>query len=224
MLLLHVEAVDLEMTVVREKRPDDAVETLAAGTGRVEPVRGRGSVRYDLAGLFTPPGTTPAPTSSSIVEVIWTPDDLYVRIPGGQEREWQSRPRDQARTGGGLVGRLPDEAMGLVILVAQSGPEHAAPLDGAEVDGALAERWLVRVPVDVAVREGVPADTPDADVVRGTYSVSDVEIEAWLVDGALRRLRYAFAREEAPYGGPDRTTTTYDWRPAAAGGPITVPM
>jgi hypothetical protein len=91
------------------------------------------------------------------------------------------------------------------------------------MDGQVADRWLVQVPVDAAVIEGVPADTPDATTVRATYSVDDITIEAWLVRGDVRRLRYALEREHAPYGGPDRMTVTYDWSPANDPGPIVVP-
>lgn len=221
--LLAADAAQVELSVVREKRPADPIENLVTGSGRVEPSIGRGHVSYDLSGLSAPPGATAPPAAAPSVEVIWTPDDLYVLIPGGQEPEWQSRTRDEARRGGGLVGRLPDEVLGLVTLVAESDPGRVVALDDARIEGARATRWLVPVTVEEAVLEGVPADAPDAAVIRQTYGITDIEIEAWLVEGALRRLRVAFARENAPYGGPDRTTTTYDWRPADDAVPIEIP-
>jgi len=78
-------------------------------------------------------------------------------------------------------------------------------------------------PGESAVVEGVPADVPDAVALREAYGVEAIEIEVWLVDGALRRLRYEIARAKAPYGGPDRTTVTYDWSPATSADPIVVP-
>ena len=59
--------------------------------------------------------------------------------------------------------------------------------------------------------------------LRQIYEITELPIEVWLVDGEIRRLRYAFAREKALYGGPDRTTTTYDWIPASDQLPIELP-
>ncbi len=221
--LLSTAAAAFDMTVVREKRPQDPIETLIAGSGRVEPPNGRGQARYDLTGLVAPPGT-PAPSIAALVaEVVWTPDELVVQLasePGG----WQARPRDEARRSGGLVGRLPDEVIGLVRLVADASPGDAVvALDPVDLDGAPAERWLVRSTLEAAAAAGVPADVPDAATVREQYGVTTVDVEVWLVAGELRRLRYAFTREEAPYGGPDRTTVTYDWRESTPDVPIAIP-
>ena len=48
-------------------------------------------------------------------------------------------------------------------------------------------------------------------MLRDIYGIDAMDMEVWLVDGMLRRVRYAIAREKALYGGPDRTTVTYDW-------------
>ena len=209
------------MRVVREKRATDPIETLITGAGRVEPAIGRGRVSYDLAGLFAPPGETPPPSSPDVVDVIWTPNDMYVRL--AQRSAWESRTREHGRENGGLIGRLPDEVLGLVALVAESDPSRAVALEAADLDGATAERWSVSVPIEAAALDGVPADAPDADTIRRQYGISDIDIEAWLVDDQLRRLRVAFRREKAQYGGTDVTTTTYDWQRASDGTPIAIP-
>jgi hypothetical protein len=113
--------------------------------------------------------------------------------------------------------------VGLVELVAASEPDRIAELDDALLDGTAAERWLVRVPTEEAARKGTPSDLPDAEAIRLRYGVSEIKIEVWLVDGALRRLRYALSRDQAPNGGPDRTTTTYDWQPVSDFDPIVIP-
>jgi hypothetical protein len=211
------------MSVIREQRPGDPVETLVTGSGRVEPARDRGHVEYDLTGLIAPRSPAPSPATSEVIEVIWTPDEVSVRIAGVQRGDWQSRTRDEARMSGGLIGRLPDETSGLLTVVAGSQPGQTVPLEPADLDGAAAERWMVTVPIEVAAAAGVPADVPDADTIRRLYGIEDTEIEVWLVDGALRRLRFELRREEAPYGGPERTITTYDWRPPIDPTPIELP-
>jgi hypothetical protein len=221
--LLAGVAAEVGMSVSREAEPDDPIETLVAGSGVIEPVGGRGQVRYDLSGLIAAPGTSVEPDPTSLVEVVWTPDAFFVRFPNGPDEEWQHRSRTDARADGGLVGRLPDEALGLVRLVAASGPVQMVQLDPAPLGPSIAERWLVRAPVEEAAAAGVPADMPDAGAVRLRYGVTEIEVEVWVVDGELRRLRYALSRDEAPDGDPDRTTTTYDWRPVSDAEPIVIP-
>ena len=46
----------------------------------------------------------------------------------------------------------------------------------------------------------------------------DLPLEVWLVDGEIARVGYVLERERAPYGGPDRIETWYDW--TAVGEPI----
>jgi hypothetical protein len=157
------------------------------------------------------------------VELIWTPDDLFVRIAGDTADAWESRTRQEGRVSGGLIGRLPDEPLGLLMLLAESDPDQAVALQPADLAGDTAQRWTVTVPIETSASNGVPAQIPDAAAIRRQYGVSELDIETWLVAGELRRLRYAFHRETAPYGGPDDTTTTYEWRPAADDTPIVIP-
>jgi hypothetical protein len=158
-----------------------------------------------------------------MLDVTWTPDDVFARSATPPIGNWSTASRAVARTSGGYAGRLPDEVLGLVKLVASSRPEEFVALDDASLDGGNARRWRVTVPVQEAVVEGVPADTPDAQVLRDTYGIDTLDLDIWLVDGALRRIGYEIVREEAPSGGPDRTTVTYDWSEAKSTDPIQVP-
>jgi hypothetical protein len=221
--LMLAEAAEITMDVRRQKRESDPIETLLMLDGRVEPALGRGHVRADFSGLFAIPGASPSPGLESVIELVWTPDELFARSPAQPDKGWTARSRADARTSSGLIGRLPDEVDGLVTVVAQGDPSAVVPADDATLDGNTARRWTLRVPVEDAATEGVPFDVPNASVLRDTYGIDEIEIEAWLVGDVLRRLRYAIAREQAAYGGPDRTTVTYDWSPVEHAEPIVVP-
>ncbi len=211
------------MDLRREKRPDDPVETLIVAEGRVEPAIGRGHLRVDLGGLVAIPGASEPPASDLIAEVIWTPEEMYARSATVPKETWEARSRAEGRSGGGYIGRLPDEVLGLARLIASSRPEEVKALEEAPIDGEKARRWLIRMPVEATAIEGVPADVPSATQLRDTYGVEAIDVEVWLVGGTLRRIRYVIAREKAAYGGPDRTTVTYDWSQAESDESIVVP-
>ena len=221
--LLRADTANVSMDVRREKRETDPIETLLELDGRTEPALGRGQILADFSGLFATPGASPAPSLETTIELVWTPGDLFARSPHEPSGAWTNHSRADARTGGGVVGRLPDEVEGLVKLVAETDRSALAPVADAAIDGRVARRWTLRVPVEDAVAQGVPFEVPNATVLRDTYGIRELEIEVSLVDGLLRRLRYAIAREPAANGGPDRTTVTYDWTPAEHAEPIVVP-
>ena len=221
--LLTTKSFDLKLKILREKRATDPVETLVEGNGRMEPATGRGHVQYDFTGLLTPAGSSPSPSAPNVVELVWTPDDEFVRLARDAAGKYETQTRAKARETGGLVGRLPDEVLGLATLVAESQPSQAHPLEAGEIAGFAADRWTITVPVEAAAAVGVPGYLPDAAAIRSQYGKSEIDIEVWLIGGVLRRLQYQLARDQAPYGGPDRTTTTYDWLNAADDVAIKVP-
>ena len=231
--LLATKAFDLQLKISREQRPTDPVETLVTGSGRMEPVTGRGHVRYDFTGLFAASNASPAPSASAgasappsasrVVELVWTPDNEYLRVVGDATAKYQAQTRERARQSGGVVGRLPDEVLGLATLVAKSDPSQAREMEPTDLAGFTADRWTVSIPVEAAAAAGVPGYLPDAAAVRSTYGASTIDVEVWLIGGILRRLQYQLARDQAPYGGPDRTTTMYDWLNAADDVAIEVP-
>lgn len=221
--LLLADSAKVSMDVRRGKRETDPIETLLELDGRTEPSLGRGQILADFSGLFATSGASPAPNLETALELVWTPGELFARSPHEPDGAWTNHSRADARTGGGIVGRLPDEVEGLVKLLAESDRSALTPLEDAVIDGRVARRWTLRVPIEDAVAQGVPFEVPNAAVLRDTYGIREFEIEVSLVDGLLRRLRYAIAREHAAYGGPDRTTVTYDWTPAEHAEPIAVP-
>jgi hypothetical protein len=221
--LLDASASDVAVSVRRETGTDDPVRTLMTGRGRIEPAAGRGGVRFDFSPLIENPDPSQSPSPALIVEVTWTPDEVFARSPTSPNRAWTTMSRDDARTSGGYAGRLPDEFLGLVTLVASSPPERFTTLENDSIDGMEAERWLLPVPVEDAVEKGVPAEVSNAPILRDTYGIDTIDIEVWLIDGTLRRIGYQVAREKSVSGSPDRTTITYDWSAASGTDSIVVP-
>ena len=162
-VLLETRAAAVVMDVRREKRPIDPVETLILLEGPIEPALGRGQARLDFSGLVAVPGASASPGADTIVELIWTPDDLYARSATRPTEAWVTRSRAEARINSGYLGRMPDEVLGLVRLVAASQPDKVTALEDAPIDGEDAQRWLVRVPVEATVVEGVPGRRPGCD-------------------------------------------------------------
>jgi hypothetical protein len=207
-LLLGAERVSVRMTVVRAKGEQPA-EVLLHGDGALDPAGGRGRMRYDLSGLLAVPGASPDPLD--VVEVAWNDGRFWALSIDEDAGGWQVMERQDATDNGGLIGRLPNEALGLVVLVADAERGSIEPLPPEPLGDGVAARSMVSVPLVDSADRGVPADAPNADAIQRAYGVDAVELEVWIVDGGLRRIRYAFAREKALYGGPDLTTVTYDY-------------
>lgn len=208
-VLLGRDLVSVAMMVERAKGKEPA-EVLVHGDGLLDLALGRGRVRYDLTALLAVPGASPDPLD--LVEVAWDEDRFWALSIGEEAGGWQAMDRADATTNGGLIGRLPNEGLGLVVLVAGADETSVEPLPPDQLGDRPASRSRVTIPIVAAAESGVPADAPDAEAIRRLYGVDAVDLEVWVVDGALRRIRYAFARK-ALYGGPDLTTVTYDYDP-----------
>ena len=104
---------------------------------------------------------------------------MYARSATVPKDPWEARSRTEGRSGGGYVGRLPDEVLGLARLIASSRAEEVKALEDAPIDGENARRWLIRMPVEATAVEGVPADVPSAAQLRETYGVEAIEVEVW---------------------------------------------
>ncbi len=209
-MLLGRERVAVAMMVERAKGEEPA-EVLVRGDGLLDLTLGRGRVRYDLTGLLTVPGASPDPLD--VVEVAWDEDRFWALSVGEEAGGWQVMDRADATSNGGLIGRLPNEGFGLVALVADADEASVEPLPPDRLGDRPASRSKVTIQLVAAAAAGVPADAPDAEAIRRLYGVDAVDLEVWVADGVLRRIRYAFARDKALYGGPDLTTVTYDYDP-----------
>lgn len=202
--LLALDVVAMTMTVERVKGEAPG-ELLVSGEGQLDPTGRRGQLRYDLTTLFAVPDASSRPRD--IWEVAWSEDRVWARstAEGG---EWTVLDRQHAADFGGLIGRLPNEAHGLIGLVAEADVTSVAPV--------ASDRFRVSLPIEELAHRGVPADAPDAEVIRRTYGVEAVDLEVSIVQGLVRQVRYVFHRDEARYGGPDRTTVTYEYLPSDA--------
>ena len=163
---------------------------------------------YDLSTLLAVPGASPGPLDQP--EVAWDAERFWIR-GSGEGPAWEAMAREEAREGGGLLGRLPDDPLGLLRAAGEADPGAIEPLP-PDPDHPTAERHLVPVPLDAAQAAGVPADTPHADVIRDQYDVDAIPLEVSVENGLVVRVRHTLRREESLGGGPDETTTTYDWR------------
>jgi hypothetical protein len=193
---------------VERARGEEPAEVLLTGEGIVEPATDRGRMVYDLTVLLGVPGASPGPLDRP--ELAWDAERFWVR-GSGEAAEWEARPRAEAREVGGLLGRLPDDPLGLLRAATEADPATVEQLP-PDPDHPTAERYLVPVPLDAAEAAGVPADTPHADVIRDQYELDAIPLEVSVENRVVVRLRHTLRREGTLAGGPDETTTTYDWR------------
>ena len=191
---------DLRVELFKPGLPDEAT---ALGSGVVDPAGDRGTMRWDLFPeddrmTFEP------------FDIAWDPDDYWVanEQPGGGERTWRHTTRDEAPEMA-TIGRVNEEPLALVRFVAEADPATIQRLPDGDLDGVLAERWLIPVPVDRTRAAWVPPDTYLG--FESIFGLDALPLEVWLIDGRIARVGYVLEREKAPYGGPDRNETWYAW-------------
>ena len=218
---LELTSAGFEATADRFK-PGQPVEHEWEASGVIDPAGDRGSMRWLL--LF-PPLSEPAPSETPepplAADILWNATDYWAASSPatGDDRQWTHATRERARESA-MIGRVQEEPLALVRLAAEADPSAVQPLAGVALDGEAADRWLIEVPLDRAKAAFVPPDT-----YLGLARIFDVDafpLEIWTVDGAIRRVGYVLEREKAPYGGPDRFETYYDW--SALGDPIDLVM
>ena len=191
-------------------KPDLPDEVSAVASGIVDPAGDRGSMRYE----FFPDAPADDPLALPPFDVAWDADDYWVATDQS-DADWQHTTRDKAPEMA-VIGRVNEEPLALLRLVAAADPGTVKALPAETLDGVAADRWLVPVPVAAARAAFVPPETYLAfDTI---FEVDDLPVEVWLVDGQIARVGYVFEREKAPYGGPDRIETWYAW--SAIGEPI----
>jgi hypothetical protein len=191
--------------------PDEAT---ALSSGDVDPAGDRGTMRYDL--FPEDPRLTFEP-----FDIAWDADDYWTTTePDQGERVWKHATRSEAREMA-VIGRVNEEPLALFRFVADADPARIEPLPPATIDGVAAERWLVPVPFETIRAAFVPPDTYlGFDRI---FGLDVMPLEAWLVDGRIVRLGYVLERDKAPYGGPDRNETWYDWSDVGAPIDLVIP-
>ncbi|HEX5015862.1 MAG TPA: hypothetical protein VFV72_17080 [Candidatus Limnocylindrales bacterium] len=201
-----------ELTATRH-RPNLPAEVTAIGSGIVDPAGDRGRMRYELF----PNDADDSAFAEKPLEIAWTATDYWVRAAqDDSDRAWQHTTRARAPEQMNLIGRVNEEPVALLRMAAAATPADVRAGASAELDGRPAERWLVSVPAEVASDNFVPPDTYLG--FSQIFGRSDLPLEVWLVAGTVVRIGYVLEREKAPYGGPDRLETWYDW--SGIGGPI----
>jgi hypothetical protein len=170
-----------------ERRP----ERYLTFEGAVDLREGAGRLHADLSGLFAAPEGPPPPARP--LELRWTRERLTAVLDG----EEQTRGRDDARTGSGLIGRLPDEPTGVLELL-----EHAQGVrraGGERVAGVATARFAAHV--DPARSGGaVPAEFGLG--LDGLLAEQRLPLQVWLDSDRLpRRIELLFRLR--PLGGDD---------------------
>ena len=207
---------------VERNREGEPEELLITADALVDPASDRGHAAVDFAGMLAGPSGSPMTTETRF-EIAWDPDWTWTLVESDTgEPVWARIPRAEAADRGGLLGRMPDELLGLLRLAASATDGGVGPLPPAELDGQPAARFTVPVSAADVVARGIPAPSMSVAQFTETYGMEVVNLETWLVGGQLRRIVLVLERERALYGGPDRTETIHDVRPAS-GGELEVP-
>lgn len=207
---LRLTSARFEMAVDRWK-PGQPLEREWEASGVVDPATDRGSMRWRLLfptlGQLTPPATPQPPFEA---DILWNATDYWSSgLPtAGEERRWTHATRERARETA-IIGRVQEEPLALVRFAAEADPSAVEPMARGTLDGDEADRWLIKVPLDRIRAAYIPPDTYLS--VREVFGIASFPLEVWTVDGAIRRVGYVLEREKAPYGGPDRFETYYDW-------------
>jgi hypothetical protein len=208
---LELDSARFEMRQDRWK-PDLPIERQWDATGIVDPHTDRGSMEWTMA-----PWVEGGEVLSA--EIRWDATDYWVSAATDAD-VWRHAPRERAR-GVATIGRVNEEPLALIRLVASASPDHVTRLETESLHGTPAQRWRVAVSIEQAKAAFVPPDSYAAvDLV---FGITEFPIEIWLQDGQIVRSGHVLSRAKAPYGGPDRFDTYYDW--SALGDPIelTVP-
>ena len=202
---------DLRVKLFKPDLPD---ETTALGSGAVDPAGDRGTMSFDL---FPEDDRL----SFEPFEITWDPDDYWTTTePDQGEHVWRHTTRDEAPEMA-MIGRVNEEPLALIRFVAEADPATIEPLPAAAVNGVAAERWLVPVPFETTRAAFVPPDTYLG--FESIFGLEALPLEVWLIDGQIARVGYVLEREKAPYGGPDRNETWYDWSDVGAPIELAIP-
>jgi hypothetical protein len=141
--LLGLPGAQVRLLVERANGTDPA-EILISGQGVVDPAGRRGQMTFDFSGFFAIPGASAAsPNPENAVHLLWDVNHMYVQPYGSDFGSgWAKRTRAQGQESGGLIGRLPNEVLGLVGIIADSEPAAVAQLTDTPLEGVTAEHYF----------------------------------------------------------------------------------
>jgi hypothetical protein len=188
-------------------KPDVPLERQTEASGLVDPAADRGRLRI---AFFPPePGASPGPMTLTS-DIVWDATDFWGALvdTDGEPSGWNRGTRERAREAA-ILGRVAEEPLALIRFVAAATDTEVEPLPDAPLGDAVARRWRVAVPLDDAQAAYVPPDTYLA--VGQIFAIDAFPVEVWVVDERIARIGYVLERDQAPYGGPDRFETWYDW-------------
>jgi hypothetical protein len=203
---LELDSARFEMRQDRWK-PDLPIERTADGSGLVDPHGDRGAMTWNL-----PPFVEGG--EGITAEIRWNATEYWVSDASGSDL-WRHASRERARDVA-IIGRVQEEPLALIRLVASAAPDRVTWLETESLNGSPAQRWRIAVSIDQAKAAFVPPDSYAA--VDRVFGITEFPIEIWLQDGRIVRSGHVLSRAKAPYGGPDRIDTYYDW--SAHGEPV----
>jgi hypothetical protein len=164
--------------------PDEPEEEYLLLSGEVDVRNGSGKMEADLSRLLEG-----LPESSDeLAEPIalrWTPEQLTAVVDGRE----QSLRRGDAREGAGLIGRLPDEPLGVLALLGQA--EGMRRVGAERLDGVSTIHFAGHVDPRRAGDGTVPAEFGLG--LEGLLAEPRLPLDVWLDTGGLpRRIAYVF--------------------------------
>jgi hypothetical protein len=163
--------------------PDRSPETYLTLTGAVD-VRGSGRMEADLSALFAG-SPEPVDELEEPFRLRWTPERLTAVVDGRE----QSRERADARVGSGLIGRLPDEPLGVLDLLGHA--EGMRRVGDERVGDVATTRFAGHVDPRRAGGGTVPAEFGLG--LEQLLAEPRLPLDVWLdADGLPRRIEYVF--------------------------------
>lgn len=164
--------------------PDEPEEEYLLLSGAVDVLNGSGRMEADLSRLLEglPESTDEL---AEPIALRWTPERLTAVVDGRE----QSLRRAEAREGAGLIGRLPDEPLGVLELLGHAEGMRRVGTD--RLDGVATIHFAGHVDPRRAGDGTVPAEFGLG--LEGLLAAPRLPLDVWLdADGLPRRIQYVF--------------------------------
>jgi hypothetical protein len=163
--------------------PDEPEQEYLLLSGAVDARNGSGRMEADLSRLLE--GLESTDELAEPIALRWTPERLTAVVDGSE----QSLRRADAREGAGLIGRLPDEPLGVLALLGQA--EGMRRVGADRLDGVATIRFAGHVDPRLAGGGTVPAEFGLG--LEQLLAEPRLPLDVWLDAGGLpRRIEYVF--------------------------------